>query len=99
MVVPEGKQFYCTLDEKVLSIPSTLKIMDISPCSHEEVDMRIFLHAKDAVDKGFAKVVIKATYTDMVVIGTSLFNEIGAEEIWIEFGTSENLKYIPIHEI
>ena len=73
--------------------------MDISPCSHEEVDTRIFLQAKDAVDKGFAKVVIKATDRDMVVIGTSLFNEIGAGEIWIEFGISENLKYIPIHEI
>ena len=40
----------------------------MSPCSHEEVDSRIFLHTKDAEEKGLSRVVLKATDTDIVVI-------------------------------
>ena len=67
--------------------------------SHEDVDTRIVLQTKDAVMKGFPKLVLKTTDTDVIVICLASFSEIGAEEIWIEFGTAEKLKFYPIHEI
>ena len=97
--VPDGKELYFIKDENVLSIPSILPKLKMSPCSHEEVDTRIFLHTKDAVEKGLTRVVLKATDTDIVVIGVALFDEIGAEELWIQHGPSDKLKLIPVHQI
>ena len=64
--IPEGKQLYCTIDENVLACPSSLETSFISSCSHEEVDTRIVLHAKDAVMHGLTKIILKATDTDIL---------------------------------
>ena len=97
--IPEGKQLFCTIDENVLACPSSLETSFISPCSHEEVDTRIVLHAKDAVMHGLTKIILKATDTDIFVICLFLFTDIGAEELWIELGTAEKLRLFPIHDI
>ena len=55
--VPQGNEFYCTVDGSVVSIPSSLSKSNISPCLHEEMDTRIRLHARDAFLKGLNKVV------------------------------------------
>ena len=33
------------------------------------------------------------------MIGVALFDEIGAEELWIQHGPSDKLKLIPVHQI
>ena len=48
----EGKQVICTMDEGVVACPSSIPTENINPCSHEEVDTRIILHAKDAAVHG-----------------------------------------------
>ena len=99
VIVPEGKEFYCTIEEDVIAKPYSLSISGMSPCSHEEEDTRIFLHMKDASEKGCKKAILKATDTDVVVIGLAIFYEIGLDELWIEYGTKDHLKWVPIHDI
>ena len=48
----------------IVSLPS-LSVSNMSP-SHEEVDTRIFLHIKDASEKGCKKVMLK-TDTDIII--------------------------------
>ena len=48
---------------------------------------------------GYSSILLKATDTDIVVICLSLFDQIGADNLWIEFGTSRNLRLLPIHDI
>ena len=54
----------------------------VSPCTHEEVDTRIVLHARDAAESGHSSILIKASDIDIVVICVSLFDEIGTEELY-----------------
>ena len=96
--IPDGKQVVCTSEEKALSFPRT-PVDDISPCAHEEVDTRILLQAKHAVHNGHTTILIKASDIDIVVISLSLFDEIGTEKLFIEYGTAKNLRFLPIHEI
>ena len=49
--------------------------------------------------EGVNQAIIFTVNTDVVVINTSIFSELSLLELWIEFGKSENRKYIPIHEI
>ena len=64
-----------------------------------EVNTRILLHARDAALADHRSILIKAGDIDIVVICVSLFSEIGAEEFYVHYGTSKNLRLLPIHEI
>ena len=57
------------------------------------------MHARDAALAGHRSILIKASDIDIVVICVSLFSEIGAEEFYVHYGTSKNLRLLPIHEI
>ena len=46
---------------------------ELSPCTHEEADTRLFVHAKDASTEGNKKIIISSTDTDVVVIAISCF--------------------------
>ncbi len=74
----------------------------IAPCSHEEVDTRIFLHAGHAAKEGMKTVIVKANDTDVLVIAISTFThlqELGLQKMWLAFGQGCRLKWIPIHEL
>ncbi len=71
----------------------------LSPCNHEEFDTRVMLHAANASPQGYERILIVANDTNIVVLGISFFTEIGAEKVWICFGTRKRLKYISIHQI
>ena len=34
-----------------------------------------------------------------MVIAISIFHNVSLSELWIEFGTGKNLRFIPVHEI
>ena len=56
----------------------------ISPCSHEEADTRIFLHARHAVEEGKKVLMIKENDTDVVVIAISklpFLQELGLQKL------------------
>ncbi|KAJ8046460.1 hypothetical protein HOLleu_05134 [Holothuria leucospilota] len=74
----------------------------MAPCSHEEADTRIFLHARQAVDEGSKNIIVKANGTDVLVIAVSVLptlQEIGLRQLWIAFGQGQNLRWIPVHEL
>lgn len=98
MHIPEGKQVFATSGRKVLSNPAGLDISDMSPCSHEEADTRIFVHYKDAVDKGHQSVKVRTVDSDVVVIGVAVASFMNAD-MWIVYGTGDHRRIIPAHSI
>ena len=35
--------------------------------------------------------------TDVVILAIAMFQHCGIEELWIEFGSGKNLRYLPVH--
>ena len=71
----------------------------LSPCNHEEADMRIFLHVKhiSSYSTEERRICICVTDTDVVIIAISVFDQLGCTELWIEFGIVSNKLWLPIH--
>ncbi|KAJ4945560.1 hypothetical protein JOQ06_023241 [Pogonophryne albipinna] len=75
-----------TKEENAL-ITQTMSLDELAPCSHEEADTIIFVHAKQA---------------DILVIAVGILptlQEIGLQQLWIAFGHGRNLKWIPVHDL
>ena len=51
-------------------------ISSLSPCTHEEADTRMVLHAYDSVKVGLTKVMMRTVDTDVVVISISFAKKI-----------------------
>ena len=90
------KELYATKGSSVLSSRSPADVSNLSPCNKEDADCRVFLHVKDA-SSIFKKIQIVTVDTDLVVIGLSVFFDLNITELWIQFGTGANRKWIPIH--
>ena len=71
----------------------------IAPCSHEEADTRLILHAAHVRKSEMKKVMIQTVDTDVVVLAISFFSECSLDELWVEFGSGKFHKYIPIHVV
>ena len=94
MIVPEGSVFITTFGNEAICKPCHLDISEITPCSHEEADVRIFLHLGHAVSEGHKDVFIRTNDTDVVVLATAaaaqLDDVIG--DIIIGFGVGNRKK-------
>ena len=53
----------------------------ISPCSHEEADTRMLLHAAHAAICGHGKILIKTVDTDVVVLAVSQAQHLNISEL------------------
>lgn len=81
---------------------TSVSLEELAPCTHEEADTRIFLHAWHAVREGYKSLMIDANDTDIVVIAISLMpclTAIGLEKMWVVFGKGEHTRWIPIHDV
>ena len=81
---------------------SVISSENLAPCSHEETDTGIFVHARHAAMEGNKALVIKANDTDVLVtsIATlSSLQELGLQKMWIMFGQGSSLRYIAVHDI
>ena len=67
-----GKHVFSTSDNFVLS-RSRGDLSAISPCTHEEADTRLLLHALDAGKEGFKTVMLRTVDTDVVVLAITHF--------------------------
>ena len=58
--IPEEKQLVVTDGESVMCMPALDEsdLVSISPCSHEEADTRMLLHAKHAAHHGHNKILV-----------------------------------------
>jgi len=71
----------------------------LDPCSHEEADTRMLLHAAHAAANGHGRIMIKTVDTDVVVVAIACFERLRASELWIALGVGKNLRYIAVHEL
>ena len=97
--IEEGKEIYTTDEMGVLSTIPDADMANLAPCSHEEADTRLFLHAAHAVQKGYRKLCIRTGDTDVVVLAIAMFSQINPDELWLAFGTGSNFCYIAIHSV
>jgi len=68
----EEKPLVITDGDAVLSKPSLPDTSGLSPCSHEEADTRMMLHAAHAAHTGHNKITIRTVDTDVVVLAVAL---------------------------
>ena len=90
-----------TKDDDAVS-NQTINMEDLVPCSHEEADTRIFIHARQAIRYGSKAIMIKASDTDVLVIAVSVLPSLqqsGLQQLWVSFGQGNNLRWIPVHEL
>ena len=85
-------------DEKVLS-NTPVDLSSLEPCNHEEADTRIFVHVYDAARMGQQTVVVRTVDTDVVVIAIGLYFSLEVPNLWIDFGSGKNRRWLPIHTL
>ena len=69
---------YATNGVNVLS-KSDADVTNLSPCSHEEADTCLLMHARDAVQKGCRKLWIESVDTDVLILAIAMFT---VDSIW-----------------
>ncbi len=60
---------------------------------------KLLLPAKDIVQHGCERIMIRTVNTDIVVLAIALYLPIHESELWIGFGVGDNFKYVPIHTL
>ena len=95
----EHGEVVSTKHESVIFNNDRTDAADLSPCTHEEADTRLLLHAADAARRGYTKVMVRTVDVDVVVIAVAKFQYLSSSELWIEFGVGKHLTYLPAHDI
>lgn len=95
------KELYATDGEMVKTNNSKrCDLTALQPCSHEEADTRLMVHAADAAKEGHSRIMIRTVDTDVVVLAVASFGQIDElDELWISLGTGKHHQYVPVHEI
>ena len=101
------KQVISTHGKQVLSIMpiSRDNIGRLAPCNHDEANARMLLHAADAVQCGFTKILLRTVDTDVLILAIAFVEKLqefqGNQtiELWVGFGAGAHLRYIAFHDI
>ena len=64
----EEKQVITTKGKDILCSPARNNTTNLAPCTREEADTRMILHAADAVQEGYRKIVLRTVDTDVLVL-------------------------------
>ena len=72
MISTRGHEVVCNSD---------IDISKLSPCTHEEADTRLLLHAAECFRQGFNRVMIRTVDMDLMVIAISTFQQLGISEL------------------
>ena len=80
-----------TLKDKALCKPATHDISDLTPCNHEEADVRLLLHLAHAVSMGHLHVFIRTNDTDVVVLAVAAYARLEdvLSDIVVGFGVGD----------
>ena len=97
IAVEDGKLVISTNGTDIMDTGEVQNRNSIAPCSHEEADTRLILHAAHVGKSEMKKVMIKTVDTDVVVLAISFFSECSLDELWVEFGSGKYHRYISIH--
>ena len=63
----------------------TINLVGVAPCSQEEADTRVFVHARHVTEAGSKVIMVIA---DVVVIAVSVLQvlqELGLQQLWVAF--------------
>ena len=97
-----GKTVLSTHGVNVLksNVGREVHLADIQPCSHDEADYRMLLHAAHAFNNESKSVLILATDTYVVVLAIAVASVFTTCSLWIAFDhAKKNYRYIPAHTI
>jgi len=97
-VEDQSKELVVTLETEVLTAPPRMNLESLAPCSQEEADGRMFLHAADAAQRGNDRILIRTVDTDVVVLAVMATQRLSVK-IWLAFGTGKSLRFLPAHDI
>ncbi|KAK3728106.1 hypothetical protein QZH41_014263 [Actinostola sp. cb2023] len=95
------KQVITTYGSEVLCTPPRDDTSTLSPCTQEEADTRMILHAADAIQQGYRKVVLRTVDTDVLVLATAFAGQLQDKlaQVWLALGTGVHLRYIAARDI
>ena len=88
-------------EEDAVSNP-TINMAGVAPCTQEEADTRIFVHACHAIEPGNKVIMVKASDPNVVVIAISVLQaiqELGRRQLWVAFGQGQYLRWVPVHDL
>ena len=82
----------CVVASIEMAIPrgSVSDLDQISPCNQEEADQRIFLHLLHMANQGHSIAGLRTNDTDLVTSAVGLYDKLGLQELYVDFGTSEH---------
>ena len=80
-----NKLVVATHDENVVSSPQ-YDSRHITPCSHEEADVKMMVHVADISYQGLKKIMLRTVDTDVLVLAVAIYPQIAVDELWIAFG-------------
>ena len=81
---------YDVISNKIISTEN------LSPCNKDDADTRVFCHVND-ISNNHKKVLIITVDTDLSAIALGVFFDLNLDELWIQYGTSKDKRWIPIH--
>ena len=97
---PDGKEVFITPGTDVISRGSA---HSMPRCDHEEADIKIVIHLKDALDKGCSTCLVHTVDTDVVVILIGKYHSLTSQHqmtaIWVAFGIGKNFMYLDVNAI
>ena len=93
------KDVYKTCGQNVLCSRVRQDISSLAPCTHEEADTRMLLHAIDSASKGYPRIILRTVDTDVLDLAVSTAVSLEDTESWVAFGTGKHLRHIPAHDI
>lgn len=70
--IPSGKEIYTTAGTEVLSASKRREMDIFMPCTQEEADTRLMLHALDASLCGHRKITLRSNDSDAVMLVISV---------------------------
>ncbi|XP_078355303.1 uncharacterized protein LOC144639911 [Oculina patagonica] len=85
--------------ERAFFVLNRAGVSALAPCSHEEADSRMIIHAFDASLNGFRRIMIQSNDTDVVVLAVSIAQLLPLDELWISYGSSKHVRILPAHAI
>ena len=63
---------------------------------------KIFLRIEDSIQSKNTRIVLLSNDTDVLVLVLyfmQYFTSVGLKELWIQFGTGQNKRFIPVHKL
>ena len=97
MALSEGKVIYSTHGKDVILSAQRTNLELLAPCTHEEADTRLMVHALDSASNGYKRLKIRSDDTDVVVLAIAIANTLPADQVWVTYGTGKNVH--PAHTV